>query len=278
MDRGRAPAIPGRPGEAGEGRLARHLPALRDDADPDASGQPRPEVLPPAEQPHAEEAEVQPLRRGTFPSPATSCRHVTPLLHPRSSNTSDAFHFPGRERRQGGELGAGRGAPGSVPRHQQAGGAVTRPASDPIVPAAAVLGANEQKRQRQHVAERNRGAEAQAPSVVPDAGVQDSSGAGPGAEDLDRRPPDRLVAEDALFRDHQGHITGRTIDDDRWEHPSVPRRAFCSSGEDEKKGWGEQGKEEAFGSGVCVCRRRNDAAAVARPVDDVPSEDETLLA
>jgi hypothetical protein len=222
MDRGRAPAIPGRPGEAGEGRLARHLPALRDDADPDAGGQPRPEVLPPAEQPHAEEAEVQPLRRG-------------------------------RERRQGGELGAGRGAPGSVPRHQQAGGAVTRPASEPIVPAAAVLGANEQQRQRQHVAERNRGAEAQAPSVVPDAGVQASSGAGPGAEDLDRRPPDRLVAEDALFGDHQGHITGKTIDDDRWEHPSVPRRAFCSSGEDEKKGWGEQGKEEAFGSGVCVC-------------------------
>jgi len=65
MDGGRAPAVPGGPGEAREGRLARHLPALRDDADPDAGGQPRPEVLPPAEQPDAQEAQVQPLRRGT---------------------------------------------------------------------------------------------------------------------------------------------------------------------------------------------------------------------
>lgn len=63
MDGGRAQAIPGGPGEAREGRLARHLPALRDDADPDAGGQPRPEVLPPADQPRYEEAPGEPLRR-----------------------------------------------------------------------------------------------------------------------------------------------------------------------------------------------------------------------
>ena len=116
--------------------------------------------------------------------------------------------FSGRERRrQGGEVGAGRGAPGSVPRSQQAGEARARPpASEPIVPAAAVLGGNEQ-RQRQHVAERNRGAEAQAPFVVPDAGVEASSGAGPGAEDLDSRPPDRLVAKDALSGDRTIRVT-----------------------------------------------------------------------
>ncbi|KAL5654067.1 hypothetical protein ACJX0J_033386, partial [Zea mays] len=63
VDGGRAPAVPGGPGEARQGRLERHLPALRHDADADAGGQPRPEVLPPAEQPGAQEAQVQPLRR-----------------------------------------------------------------------------------------------------------------------------------------------------------------------------------------------------------------------
>jgi hypothetical protein len=66
MDRGGTPEVPGRPGEDREGRLARHLPAFRHDSDADAGRQPRPEVLPEAEQPHAEEAEVQPLRRGTI--------------------------------------------------------------------------------------------------------------------------------------------------------------------------------------------------------------------
>ena len=61
MDGGRAPAVPGGPGEAREGRLARHFPTLCHDTDTDTGGQPCPEVLPEAEQPHTEEEEVQPL-------------------------------------------------------------------------------------------------------------------------------------------------------------------------------------------------------------------------
>jgi len=64
MERGGAQAVPCRPGEAGQGRLARHRQELRADEDPDAGRQPRAEVLPPAEQHGEEEAPVQPLRHG----------------------------------------------------------------------------------------------------------------------------------------------------------------------------------------------------------------------
>lgn len=65
MDRGRAPDVPRRPRQAREGRLARHFPTLRHDTDSDPGGQPCPEVLPEAEQPHTEEEEIQPLRCGS---------------------------------------------------------------------------------------------------------------------------------------------------------------------------------------------------------------------
>ena len=61
MERGGAPAVPSRPGEAGQGRLAGHLQELRHDEDPDAGRQPCPEVLPQAEQHGEEEAPVQPI-------------------------------------------------------------------------------------------------------------------------------------------------------------------------------------------------------------------------
>jgi hypothetical protein len=64
MERGGAQAVPCRPGQAGQGRLARHRQELRADEDPDAGRQPRAEVLPPAEQHGEEEAPVQPLRHG----------------------------------------------------------------------------------------------------------------------------------------------------------------------------------------------------------------------
>lgn len=67
MERGGAQAVPCWPGEAGQGRLARHRQELRADEDPDAGRQPCAEVLPPAEQ-HGreEEAPVQPLRHGSM--------------------------------------------------------------------------------------------------------------------------------------------------------------------------------------------------------------------
>jgi hypothetical protein len=58
MERGGAQAVPGRPGEARQGRLERHLPELRHNEDADAGGQPRAEVLPEAEQHGEEEAPV----------------------------------------------------------------------------------------------------------------------------------------------------------------------------------------------------------------------------
>lgn len=61
MERGGAPAIPCGPREAGKGRLARYLPELRHDSNPDAGCQPRAEVLPQAEQHGEEEAPLQPL-------------------------------------------------------------------------------------------------------------------------------------------------------------------------------------------------------------------------
>lgn len=56
MERGGAQAVPCRAGEAGQGRLARHLQELRHHQDTDAGRQPCPEVLPQAEQHGEEEA------------------------------------------------------------------------------------------------------------------------------------------------------------------------------------------------------------------------------
>jgi|UniRef100_A0A804MYI0 hypothetical protein len=228
MDGGRAQAIPGGPGEAREGRLARHLPALRDDADPDAGGQPRPEVLPPAEQPDAQEAQVQPLRRGTLrpvpsrPSVATlpPCETccTSPGVCVSDSRTSSVS---GGERREGGdELHQGHGAPAAQGRHHDRdrdwlrrtrnrddgtapAGPVARrrqatsearprraASEQPAVPAAAaVLGGN-----WPHGAEPGPGAaETQPPFFVADGGKGWWPGAGPGAEDLDR-PAERAPA------------------------------------------------------------------------------------
>lgn len=66
MDRRWAPDVPCRPRQAREGRLARHFPTLCHDTDTDTGGQPCPEVLPEAEQPHTEEEEVQPLWCGNW--------------------------------------------------------------------------------------------------------------------------------------------------------------------------------------------------------------------
>ena len=61
MERGGAQAVPCRPGEAGQGRLAWHLQELCGDEDPHAGRQPCAEVLPQAEQRGEEEAPLQPL-------------------------------------------------------------------------------------------------------------------------------------------------------------------------------------------------------------------------
>ena len=63
MDRGGAQEIPGRTKESGQGGLEGHLQGFRHHQDGDAGGQPRPEVLPPADQPRQEEAPGEPLRR-----------------------------------------------------------------------------------------------------------------------------------------------------------------------------------------------------------------------
>ncbi|XP_044389271.1 uncharacterized protein [Triticum aestivum] len=57
VDRGGAQEVPGQWG------VERHLQELRHHQDGHAGGQPRPEVLPPADQPRQEEAPGQPLRR-----------------------------------------------------------------------------------------------------------------------------------------------------------------------------------------------------------------------
>jgi hypothetical protein len=63
MDRGGAQEVPGRAKAAGQGGLEGHLQGLRHHQDGDAGGLPRPEVLPPADQPRYEEAPGEPLRR-----------------------------------------------------------------------------------------------------------------------------------------------------------------------------------------------------------------------
>uniref|UniRef100_A0A804MYI1 Uncharacterized protein n=1 Tax=Zea mays TaxID=4577 RepID=A0A804MYI1_MAIZE len=219
MDGGRAQAIPGGPGEAREGRLARHLPALRDDADPDAGGQPRPEVLPPAEQPDAQEAQVQPLRRGG------ERREGGDELHQGHGAPAAQGRHHDRDRdwlRRTRNRDDGTAPAGPVARRRQATSEARprRAASEqPAVPAAAaVLGGN-----WPHGAEPGPGAaETQPPFFVADGGKGWWPGAGPGAEDLDRPAerapaagPDGAIAaaaaaaaaEDALSGDHQGHMT-----------------------------------------------------------------------
>lgn len=62
MDGGRAQAVLAGTPEGGEGGLERDLQGLCENADANAGGEPRPEVLHPAEQPDPATPAVQPRR------------------------------------------------------------------------------------------------------------------------------------------------------------------------------------------------------------------------